>query len=92
MAANAAILPVRVLGTEDHFVPERTLPPLEVNDRLVLRTACAYGSSTASHDNSGPRAPEVLVDGDRFWAGQLGCLRHGRPRTIFSAGSGSPRG
>lgn len=55
-----------VCESGDFFARDRPLPPLAAGDLLVLRTAGAYGFSMASNYNSRPRAPEVLVDGDRF--------------------------
>lgn len=36
-------------------------------DLLAIMSAGAYGMSMSSNYNSRPRAPEVLVDGDRHW-------------------------
>ncbi len=48
-----------VVGTE------RSLPPLQVGDRVAIRDAGAYGFAMASNYLRRPLPAEVLVDGDR---------------------------
>jgi diaminopimelate decarboxylase len=55
-----------VCETGDFLAQDRELPVLGQGDLLAVRGAGAYGFSMASHYNSRPRPPEVLVDGDRF--------------------------
>ena len=54
-----------VCESGDFLALDRELP-LGEGDLLAIRTAGAYGFSQSSNYNSRPRAPEVLVDGDRF--------------------------
>ena len=54
-----------VCETGDFLALDRELP-LGEGDLLAIRTAGAYGFVQSSNYNSRPRAPEVLVDGDRF--------------------------
>jgi diaminopimelate decarboxylase len=55
-----------VCETADTFGVDRSLPPTEVGDLLVVRDTGAYGAVMASNYNRRPLAPEVLVDGDRW--------------------------
>jgi diaminopimelate decarboxylase len=50
----------------DFLAKDRALPPVKRNDLLAIFTAGAYGFTMASNYNARPRAPEVLVDGDKF--------------------------
>lgn len=63
-------LPMDVVGgvceSSDTFARNCHLPPLEPGDLLVLRSAGAYGFAMSSQYNGRPRAPEVLVEGDRY--------------------------
>ena len=52
-----------VCETTDTLGSARRLPPVEVNDLLVVRDAGAYGSVMASNYNRRPTAAEVMVDG-----------------------------
>lgn len=54
-----------VCESGDFLALDRELP-LGEGDLLAIRTAGAYGFTQSSNYNSRPRAPEVLVDGDRF--------------------------
>lgn len=54
-----------VCETGDFLALDRELP-LGEGDLLAIRTAGAYGFVQSSNYNSRPRAPEILVDGDRF--------------------------
>jgi len=55
-----------VCESGDFLGHERALA-IEPGDLLVVREAGAYGSSMSSNYNSRPRAPEVIVDGKRFF-------------------------
>jgi diaminopimelate decarboxylase len=50
----------------DYLAKNRLLPPTRRGDLLAVFTAGAYGFAMSSNYNNRPRAPEVLVDGDRF--------------------------
>jgi diaminopimelate decarboxylase len=50
----------------DFFARDRHLPDFRPGDLLAVMNAGAYGFVLSSNYNSRPRAPEVLVDGDRF--------------------------
>jgi diaminopimelate decarboxylase len=50
----------------DFLAKDRELPEVRAGELLVIRSAGAYGFVMASNYNTRPRAPEVLVDGDRF--------------------------
>ncbi len=51
----------------DFLARERPLPPVSPGDLLAVFSAGAYGFVMSSNYNSRPRAPEVLVDGGRFF-------------------------
>ncbi|MBN1508948.1 MAG: diaminopimelate decarboxylase [Sedimentisphaerales bacterium] len=50
----------------DFFAKDRPLPPVQRGDLIAIFTAGAYGFTMSSNYNARPRAPEILVDGDRF--------------------------
>jgi diaminopimelate decarboxylase len=50
----------------DFLAKDRSIPPVQRGDLMAVFTAGAYGFTMSSNYNSRPRAPEVLVDGDRF--------------------------
>jgi len=50
----------------DFFAKDRPLPPVRRGDLVAIFTAGAYGFTMSSNYNARPRAPEILVDGDRF--------------------------
>jgi len=50
----------------DFFAKDRALPPVQRGDLVAIFTAGAYGFTMSSNYNGRPRAPEVLVEGDRF--------------------------
>ncbi|HEY3486913.1 MAG TPA: diaminopimelate decarboxylase [Gammaproteobacteria bacterium] len=54
-----------VCETGDFLGKERELA-LQEGDLLAVRSAGAYGFAMSSNYNTRPRAPEVMVDGDRF--------------------------
>lgn len=49
----------------DIFTKNRSLPPIEKNDLIVIQSAGAYGFAMASNYNSRPLPPEIMVDGDQ---------------------------
>lgn len=64
------LLPMDVVGpvceSGDFFAKERLLPPMQRGDLVAIFTAGAYGMVMASHYNSRPNPPEILVEGDRY--------------------------
>ena len=50
----------------DFFAKDRAIPPVRRGDLLAIFTAGAYGFTMSSNYNARGRAPEVLVEGDRF--------------------------
>lgn len=54
-----------VCETADFLARDRTLN-LRTGDLLAVRSAGAYGAGMSSNYNTRPRAPEVMVDGERF--------------------------
>jgi diaminopimelate decarboxylase len=55
-----------VCESGDFLAKDRVLPELAGGDLVIVRSVGAYGFSMASNYNSRPRAPEVLVEGNRF--------------------------
>ena len=55
-----------ICETTDFFARDRELPELAAGELLWIGAAGAYGSAMASNYNTRPRAPEVLVSGDRY--------------------------
>ena len=51
----------------DFLAKDRKLPKVEPGELLAVMSAGAYGFTMSSNYNSRPRAPEVLVDRDRFF-------------------------
>jgi diaminopimelate decarboxylase len=50
----------------DFLAKDRDLPRCEPDELLAVMSAGAYGHTMASNYNARPRAPEVLVRGDRY--------------------------
>jgi diaminopimelate decarboxylase len=50
----------------DYLAKNRPLPQTKRGDLLAVFTAGAYGFAMSSNYNNRPRAPEVLVEGDRY--------------------------
>jgi diaminopimelate decarboxylase len=50
----------------DYLAKGRPMPPTQRGDLLAVFTAGAYGFAMSSNYNNRPRAPEILVDGDRY--------------------------
>jgi diaminopimelate decarboxylase len=63
-------IPTDIVGpiceTGDFFARDRALPEMAAGELLWIGAAGAYGSAMASNYNTRPRAPEVLVTGDRY--------------------------
>lgn len=63
-------MPVDVVGpvceSSDCFASDRSLPPLQAGDLVVLETAGAYGAAMSSTYNTRALVPEVLVEGSRY--------------------------
>jgi diaminopimelate decarboxylase len=55
-----------VCETGDFFARDRALPELAQGELVAIGAAGAYTASMASNYNTRPRAPEVLVRGDRY--------------------------
>lgn len=55
-----------ICETGDYFGKDRHLPRMHAGELVYLRSTGAYGAAMASNYNSRPRAPEVLVDGEKF--------------------------
>jgi diaminopimelate decarboxylase len=55
-----------ICETGDFFARDRELPEMAQGELLWIGAAGAYGSAMASNYNTRPRAPEVLVSGDRY--------------------------
>jgi diaminopimelate decarboxylase len=68
--AMPGLTPMDVVGpvceSGDFFAKDRPLPPMQRGDLAAVFTTGAYGMVMASHYNSRPNPPEVLVEGDRF--------------------------
>jgi diaminopimelate decarboxylase len=69
-SADAKISRVDVVGpvceSGDAFLHDWPMPEVKAGDLLVIRDAGAYGFAESSNYNSRPRAPEILVTGNRF--------------------------
>jgi diaminopimelate decarboxylase len=50
----------------DFLAQDRHIPPVQRGDLMAVFTTGAYGATMSSNYNGRCRAPEVLVDGDRF--------------------------
>jgi diaminopimelate decarboxylase len=55
-----------ICETGDFFARDRELPELAPGELLWIGAAGAYSAAMASNYNTRPRAPEVLVTGNRF--------------------------
>jgi diaminopimelate decarboxylase len=51
----------------DFFAKDREITRPQRGDILAVMSAGAYGFTMASNYNSHPRAPEILVDGDKYY-------------------------
>ena len=54
------------VGTPAFVAKDREMPRVEKGDVLAVMSGGAYGFVQAPNYNCRPRAPEVLVDGDRY--------------------------
>ena len=68
--ADRATIATDVVGpiceTGDFFARDRELPELAAGELICIGAVGAYGSAMASNYNTRPRAPEVLVSGNKF--------------------------
>jgi len=55
-----------ICESADFFAKDRAIPPVQRGDLIAIFTAGAYGFTMSSNYNARGRAPEVLVDGDKF--------------------------
>jgi diaminopimelate decarboxylase len=55
-----------VCETSDTLGKQRSLPPVQVGDLIVVRDTGAYGAVMASNYNRRPTAAEVMVDGSTW--------------------------
>ncbi len=66
----SGLVPMDVVGpvceSGDFLAKERLLPPMKRGDLVAVFSAGAYGMVMASHYNSRPNPPEILVEGDSF--------------------------
>ncbi len=51
----------------DFLAKDRVLPRFEAGELMAVMSAGAYGHTMSSNYNARPRAPEVMVRGDRFF-------------------------
>ncbi|OQZ06808.1 MAG: diaminopimelate decarboxylase, partial [Planctomycetes bacterium UTPLA1] len=69
-ATMPGLLPMDVVGpvceSGDFLAKDRLLPPMKRGDLVAVFTAGAYGFVMASHYNTRPNPPEVLVEGDAY--------------------------
>jgi diaminopimelate decarboxylase len=56
-----------VCETGDFLALDRVLPGIQTGDTLAVLGAGAYGFVMSSNYNSRPRAPEIIVDGGKWW-------------------------
>lgn len=81
-----------VCESTDVFAKARRLPATNEGELLAIFSAGAYGMAMSSTYNQRPRAPEVIVQGDKFWVAReresIEDLIRGErltPREVFSA-------
>lgn len=69
-ASMPGLMPMDVVGpvceSGDFLAKDRRLPPMQRGDLVAVFSSGAYGMAMASHYNSRPNPPEVLVEGDTF--------------------------
>ncbi len=56
-----------ICESSDFLAKERLLPRFEPGELMAIMSAGAYGHTMSSNYNARPRAPEVMVRGDRFF-------------------------
>lgn len=56
-----------ICETGDFLATDRKLPRFEARETMAVMSAGAYGFCMASHYNSRPKVPEVLVKGNKFF-------------------------
>lgn len=54
-----------ICETGDYLARDWSMPPVERGDRLAVFSAGAYGMVMASHYNTMPKPPEILIDGEQ---------------------------
>ena len=57
-----------VCESGDYMAKDREIPAMQAGDLVVFGTAGAYGAVQAGTYNTRPLVPEVLVNGDAFFA------------------------
>jgi len=55
-----------ICESADFLAKDRALPGVEPGELLAVMSAGAYGHTMSSNYNARPRAPEVMVRGDRY--------------------------
>ncbi len=69
-ASMPGLMPMDVVGpvceSGDFLAKQRMLPPMKRGDLVAIFSAGAYGFVMASHYNTRPAPPEILVDGATF--------------------------
>jgi diaminopimelate decarboxylase len=70
LGEESADAPCDIVGpvceSTDFLAKDRPLPAVAREDVLAVMSVGAYAATMASNYNDRPRAPEVLVDGDRY--------------------------
>ena len=63
--ANEALMDVvgPICETGDYLAKDRSLPPLDAGDLIVVGAAGAYGAAMSSTYNTRPLAAEIMVNG-----------------------------
>jgi diaminopimelate decarboxylase len=63
--ANEALMDVvgPICETGDYLAKDRSLPPLQAGDLIVVGAAGAYGAAMSSTYNTRPLAAEIMVSG-----------------------------
>ena len=71
MKTNAETIIADIVGpiceSGDFFAKDREIGRPQRGDLLAVMSAGAYGFTMASNYNSHPKAPEILVDGDKYY-------------------------
>jgi len=69
-ATMPGLTPMDVVGpvceSGDFLAKDRQLPPMRRGDLVAVFSSGAYGMAMASHYNSRPNPPEILVEGSTF--------------------------
>jgi diaminopimelate decarboxylase len=71
MKTNAETIVADIVGpiceSGDFFAKDREIGRPQRGDLLAIMSAGAYGFTMASNYNSHPKAPEILVDGEKYY-------------------------